>query len=1217
MSSVPRLGLTLLAAALIGLPATPGAAPQVPGAARDSRPDFDIRDERPAARLLETSDSRAAGQGQPRDPRARVNRESGSVRLLSRPDLSIPPTSPNASVRALLASNARRFGLEPRDLTALSPVRDYTSRSTGIRHLVFAQVVDGIPVFDSAISVHMLPDGAIARITSNAAPTSSRSGAATISDAQARAEAATHAGTAVDAAGAASLAWLPMDGTLRLAWLVVVTAEEPDVYDILIDAQSGALLLRRNRVRYAQGSGRVLQGPGMASLDPRRPDPTPLGANGDIACPPPVNYAVRSLNAPFRDPASVLASTGLLEGNNTRVFRGNSGQAAQGTFDAGGWLFDFPFNSEGSAETFLFFAMNFAHDFYYDLGFDEAAGNFQVDNFGRGGMGGDPVRAKARALGRNNANYMHTSDGNSPTINMFLWDGIGCWADDVDDDGTTDLDGDYDLDIVLHEYHHGVSLRVNTAFSGTEAGAIGEGGGDFFAYSVNGDTTLAEYSRPGGIRRVNNKGYGDWTCQQGFICGVHANGEIWANVLWDVRERFRRDLVRGSEATGVNESHQLYVDGLKLSPPRPTMLDMRDAMLEADAIRNTAGGSSQNFCRLWESFAGRGMGVSATDTADNGQNRVGPSFDVPAGCQAPPVPPLMSAHATTANASEAGTVAGAVTFRRSVPSSSPVTVNYFLSGTAAAGNDYVDLPGTTTLPAGALEVTVPIVPIDDAVVENNETVVVSLVSGSDYSISTPSFATVTIVSDDVAPDLVVTSVSAPPPAGPGGTFQLTETTRNQGTGAAGTSQTWFYLSKDLLLSTTDPLIGTRNVEELAAGASSTATVPLTLPSPLESGTYFVFAKADGSNAVSETNENNNLRVTSIAVGPDLTVSALAAPLQAGAGTTVLVSDTTTNQGGGTAPASATRFFLSVNLLLDASDTPLDARSVGMLAQGQSSTGSTAVAIPPGTASGSYFLIAQADASGAVNEPNEANNTRVTTLKIGPDLTVTNLTGPSRAAAGSTITITDTTRNVGAGGAGQSMTAFYLSTNLAFDAADVRLEPARPVPALAPNEFSTVTSTVMVPDVSAGSWYLLAVADGGNAIVETTEVNNVRFLGIQIGPDLVFTSVGVPSTGVAGTSITVTDTVRNLGAADAGVSVVRYYLSTNGILDASDTPLNAARSVPVLAPNASNSGSASVPLPSGMSGGFYIIAVADGGQTVPEASEQNNAVPRFIQIAPGS
>ena len=109
-----------------------------------------------------------------------------------------------------------------------------------------------------------------------------------------------------------------------------------------------------------------------------------------------------------------------------------------------------------------------------------------------------------------------------------------------------------------------MSLRLNTACTGNEAGAIGEGGGDFFAYSVNGNSTLAEYARPGGLRSVNGKGYGEWSCLLGFFCEVHDNGEIWANVLWDVRERFRADNVRGSSAAAINETHQLYIDALTL-----------------------------------------------------------------------------------------------------------------------------------------------------------------------------------------------------------------------------------------------------------------------------------------------------------------------------------------------------------------------------------------------------------------------------------------------------------------------------------------------------------------------------------------------------------------------------------------------------------------------------------------------------------------------------
>ena len=91
-------------------------------------------------------------------------------------------------------------------------------------------------------------------------------------------------------------------------------------------------------------------------------------------------------------PDTVVADTGRLEGNNARVFRGDGGPSATGRPTEHGWLFDFAFNSAASAETLLFFAGNFVHDLFYDLGFDEPAGNFQADNFDRGGMGGDPLQ---------------------------------------------------------------------------------------------------------------------------------------------------------------------------------------------------------------------------------------------------------------------------------------------------------------------------------------------------------------------------------------------------------------------------------------------------------------------------------------------------------------------------------------------------------------------------------------------------------------------------------------------------------------------------------------------------------------------------------------------------------------------------------------------------------------------------------------------------------
>lgn len=1205
--------LAIVAAALISTPHRPQAQ-QPPS--RDDRPDYDVRDSHPAVlpRAPLDTDRRQTGRG---PGRTRANLDSGSIRVVESPDFPPVRSSSNAALRTLLMDSAERLGLERADLSGLIAVRDYTSRSNGVRHVYFRQFVDGHPVFDSAIGVHVAPDGTIVRITSNAAPVGGRRGVAAVTQQDAALAAAAHTGAAAPAS--AALVWLPVDGALRLAWHSTVAADPDEgVYDVLIDAATGDLLVRRNRVRREDGTGRILQSSTAPAFDLRRPDPMPFGSDGTLGCPPPVNHVLQDLATQFRDPATVLGGTGRLAGNNAVTFRGSTSvQAAAGTFDGARWLFDFPFNSAGAAETSLFFAMNFAHDFFYELGFDEAAGNFQLDNFGRGGLEGDPVRAVARSSGRNNANYVHAPDGSSPTINMFLWDATGCWGDDVDGDGTADLDGDFDFDIILHEYHHGVSLRLNTSWTGNEAGAMGEGGGDFFAYSVNGDELLAEYARPGGLRQINAKGYGDWTCLLGLICSVHENGQIWANVLWDVRERLRTDLAGGSEPAAIHESHQLYVDALTLSPPAPTMLDMRDAMLQADALRNPSGDSSANFCRLWESFAGRGMGVSATDTADNGFNRVGPAYDVPAGCTAPPAPPVVTVAASAASAFEAGAVAGEITVHRDSAADRSLTVTFTVGGTATSAADYVPLETSATIPAGASSATIAVTPIDDAIVERDETVTITLRPAGAYTVGAPSTAAVSIVSDDLAPDLSVSALAVPEKGGAGSAIRVTDTTRNVGTGASPPSSTSFYLSLNAVLGSDDRLLGSRAVGEIAAGASDSGATDLTLPHALEAGTYFVLAKADGPGALFELNELNNTRGDAIAVGPDLVVSTVTVPAAAGAGTTIVVSDTTVNQGAGAAPASSTRFHLSVNGLLDGDDRPLQARSLGALAAGAASTGSTSITLPSDVLPGSYYLIAQADAASAAGEANESNNLRSAVLRIGPDLSISSLSVPSRGAAGGLLAVSDTTRNGGGGPAGASATAFYLSTNLTLDAGDRRLAPARTVAPLAAGAASSGTTSLSVPEtVAPGVWYLLAHADDLNGVAETLETNNVRYGSVRIGPDLMLYAVSVPSTAAAGSTITVSNGVRNGGAGEAGPSTVRYYLSTNYTLDAGDVRLEAGRPVPALAGEAVNSGTAAVPLPAGTTGSFYLLVVADGDQAVAEANELNNVAARVLRITGG-
>jgi hypothetical protein len=72
----------------------------------------------------------------------------------------------------------------------------------------------------------------------------------------------------------------------------------------------------------------------------------------------------------------------------------------------------------------LFFDNNFLHDWYYDSGFDEAAGNAQADNFGRGGVAGDSIKAEGQdSSGTNNANMSTPSDGGRPRMQMYIFSG--------------------------------------------------------------------------------------------------------------------------------------------------------------------------------------------------------------------------------------------------------------------------------------------------------------------------------------------------------------------------------------------------------------------------------------------------------------------------------------------------------------------------------------------------------------------------------------------------------------------------------------------------------------------------------------------------------------------------------------------------------------------------------------------------------------------------
>ena len=106
--------------------------------------------------------------------------------------------------------------------------------------------------------------------------------------------------------------------------------------------------------------------------------------------------------------------------------------------------------------------------------------------------------------------------------------------------------------------------------------------------------------------------------------------------------------------------------------------------------------------------------------------------------------PTVTIVANDATASEAGPSNGQFTVSRSGSTSGDLTVNISVSGTAINGADYNSISSTVTITDGNASTIINVVPIDDQYVEDDETVVIDVVSGSGYVVGSPSSATVTI-----------------------------------------------------------------------------------------------------------------------------------------------------------------------------------------------------------------------------------------------------------------------------------------------------------------------------------------------------------------------------------------------------------------------------------------------------------------------------------------
>ncbi len=284
-----------------------------------------------------------------------------------------------------------------------------------------------------------------------------------------------------------------------------------------------------------------------------------------------------------------------------------------------------------------FYLANLMHDLFYDAGFTESAGNAQVSNFGRGGVGGDPL-----LIHINTFTFISTpGDGESPVIHLGASFG-----------GSTA----FDLSVFAHEWAHYLFRRLvnpNLDITDNQARALNEGWADvvgvlmamktsdfanaqspgFKSSYAAGGYFRQDLMQPGflnpffyGIRRYPYGPSNPLTFEhlahkaplpEGFDFSnyigrgtvnsqIHTAGEIWANAVLACF----KDVIANSAGQSFTDVRQtlanITVAGMANSPENPTFLEARDALLSA-----LRANFSQHYAQCKVRFAQSGMGSGA------------------------------------------------------------------------------------------------------------------------------------------------------------------------------------------------------------------------------------------------------------------------------------------------------------------------------------------------------------------------------------------------------------------------------------------------------------------------------------------------------------------------------------------------------------------------------------------------------------------------------
>jgi extracellular elastinolytic metalloproteinase len=644
----PRSALVGFLAATIVLSIAPMSAQAAPDKAEPEQPEYQYIDNRPgpAEKLAPNGATRLNRYGTPEKLTGKL------AQALS--------TDPETAARQYLARNKATFG-------AANDLETVATTPIGKGAVVLLrQRFGGLPAAPDGLVAVAVKQGDVLQVTSSLSPQSAKPALlkATLKPADALKIALEDARIP---AGRLSRqrtrqVAVPMRGAApRTAYEVVILnndGDHPLGYTTYVDARDGRILVRENLVNFAEDDPHWKVFPAT---------PTGTGDSRQLWCATAATGCLRTVLDPATGkPWDVDPGTGT----STFTTRGNSADTVKFWDSTTPQIpatpsetreYTYPFTNQWSASkcdpaslaspqqadvdaaTANLFAMhNRMHDWSYHLGFTEATWNLQKSNVTPYGKGSDAERGNAQQgaatqTTRNNANQATPPDGMTPVSNMYMWQPVAGSA------YPPCVDGDYDMTVIGHEYTHAISNRMvagpDSGITSSQGGAMGESWSDLMAmeylfesgYTPRGNTPYVTGAFVTGDPATGIRNYDMSNSPLNYsdigydrVPAVHPDGEIWSATNFDVRRAFlarygagtraqqescANGLTPADQCPGNRRWAQLVFDSFLLAATgQVSMLDMRDNMLTADALRFD--GANQDL--LWNAFATRGMGAGAS-----------------------------------------------------------------------------------------------------------------------------------------------------------------------------------------------------------------------------------------------------------------------------------------------------------------------------------------------------------------------------------------------------------------------------------------------------------------------------------------------------------------------------------------------------------------------------------------------------------------------------